>query len=129
MFLFFFIFLAFTAVVFVFDTREPDINISIQTDEELEVILLELSECESSLDPRAINDQEPNGLVSRGLFQFQYPLVRDYFFKRYGVTVDERSYQKIAHHPAHSRNMAREIIRHDFQGGIHNWFNCAKKIK
>lgn len=91
-------------------------------------VLDQLAWCESGNDPSAVNYNEPNGLTSHGMFQFQYPIVEDWYRVQYDTYLPEWQFRSIAHDPYTARMIAGEIIKQDFQGGVNNWYNCAIKL-
>lgn len=52
-----------------------------------EKLLLKVAECESELDINAINNDEPNGIQSLGIYQIQPP-TWEYFEKKFNVDLD-----------------------------------------
>ena len=90
----------------------------------LEKLLDFLSFCESSDDENAVGD----GGKSLGAYQLQYAIVYDFYLKIHGITISTTDYERISYDSILSRNVARNIIKHNFQGGAENWRNCLKQF-
>ena len=85
-----------------------------------------LAGCESDHTPH-ICIIDTNGLESCGMYQFQFPIMRDYALKVMGVSLTYAEYTEWAKDPNKSRKIAKHIIEDDFQGGKYNWANCYHK--
>ena len=94
--------------------------------DELNHFLDYLSMCESENKPH-IRVLDTNDIYSVGMYQFQHPIVYDYFQKVKGEKITYEEFLELAYDPVKSRELARYIIENNFQQGKYNWANCYHK--
>jgi hypothetical protein len=87
-----------------------------------------LLDCESSNDPTAINEDEPNGWNSRGVAQWQYPSVMHYL-KKYDLLDPEWEQEDIIN-LMHTREFSVWLLSEVWkrEGHAKDWSICAKKL-
>lgn len=82
-----------------------------------EDLLLKVAICESNLNQSAVNRNEPNGILSSGIYQYQEPTWL-YFNKLYGDELDINSYH----------DQIKRTAQAISDGKGKNW-SCYNKIK